>query len=78
MLICGRSYIAPEVARKRPYDTRADVWALGVIMYEIMTLDLDHPHFYLEATEDEKKFIEEIENALRKRVYVFVISTLTI
>lgn len=47
-------------------------------MYEIMTLDLDHPHFYLEATEDEKKFIEEIENALRKRVYVFVISTLTI
>jgi eukaryotic-like serine/threonine-protein kinase len=33
-------YIAPEVLRGQPADTRADIWALGVLLYELATGDL--------------------------------------
>nr|CCC91469.1 putative protein kinase [Trypanosoma congolense IL3000] len=34
-------YLSPELIMERPYDHRSDVWALGVIIYELMTLK--HP-----------------------------------
>ncbi|KAG8345730.1 putative protein kinase [Trypanosoma vivax] len=34
-------YLSPELIMERPYDHRSDVWALGVIIYELMALK--HP-----------------------------------
>ena len=36
---CGTPYfMAPEVWLNFPYDNKADVWAMGVILYELITL----------------------------------------
>ena len=41
--LCGTvSYLAPEVAAGRAYDSAADVWSLGVLMYEVMVGSCPH------------------------------------
>jgi NIMA (never in mitosis gene a)-related kinase 1/4/5 len=36
---CGTPYfMPPEVCNNFPYDAKADVWAMGVIVYELVTL----------------------------------------
>jgi NIMA (never in mitosis gene a)-related kinase len=36
---CGTPYfMPPEVCKGCPYDAKADVWAMGVIIYELITL----------------------------------------
>ncbi len=34
-------YLSPEICQERPYDHKSDVWALGVVLYEMMMLK--HP-----------------------------------
>jgi serine/threonine protein kinase len=35
---CGTPLnMAPEVLNKRPYDFRADIWSLGVMLFELVT-----------------------------------------
>lgn len=34
-------YLSPELILEKPYDHRSDVWALGVVLYEVMSLN--HP-----------------------------------
>eukprot|EP00746_Dinoflagellata_sp_MGD_P025829 gnl/MRDRNA2_/MRDRNA2_160843_c0_seq1.p1 gnl/MRDRNA2_/MRDRNA2_160843_c0~~gnl/MRDRNA2_/MRDRNA2_160843_c0_seq1.p1 ORF type:complete len:436 (-),score=88.01 gnl/MRDRNA2_/MRDRNA2_160843_c0_seq1:6-1313(-) len=33
-------YLAPEICRSQPYGFKADVWSLGVILYELVTLEV--------------------------------------
>lgn len=38
--VCGTPYnMAPEVCNGQPYDFKADIWAMGVIMYELITFN---------------------------------------
>ncbi len=39
-------YMAPEVVQQQPYDFRADLWSLGVILFELFT---GEPPFYTES-----------------------------
>src|SRR5262245_45685065 len=31
------AYVAPEILAARPFDRRADVWSMGVLLWELMT-----------------------------------------
>lgn len=33
------TYLPPEVCDNRPYGTKADMWALGIVLYELMALE---------------------------------------
>lgn len=38
--LCGTiGYMAPEVCKNMPYSFPADIWSLGVILYELITLE---------------------------------------
>ncbi len=44
-------YMSPEIYKRERYDSKADVWALGCILYELMTLK---PAFYSDNISDLK------------------------
>lgn len=54
---CGSTYgISPECIKRQPYDTKVDCWALGIILFEILTSI--HPFH----SEDNRQFQYNIIN----------------
>merc|ERR1719460_116446 len=37
-LVGTPSYLAPELCRNEKYDARVDIWAIGIVLYEMITL----------------------------------------
>ena len=33
-------YLSPEIITNKPYDSKSDIWALGVLLYELMTFKM--------------------------------------
>ena len=33
-------YLSPEIINSKPYDSKSDIWALGVLIYEMMTFKM--------------------------------------
>ena len=33
-------YLSPEIIKNEPYDSKSDIWALGVLLYELMTFKM--------------------------------------
>jgi len=56
--VCGTPYyFAPEICQRQPYNVKADIWSLGVILYEM--INLRKPYDGRNLPELRKRIIEE-------------------
>lgn len=59
---CGSPpYMAPEIGEGKKYFYAADIWSLGVLAYELMTLKMEQSH-YLQALKDNKGYRNTIRS----------------
>lgn len=58
---CGtQDYMAPEMQKDLPYDHRVDVWALGILLYEMTQGHAPFPKGVLKELNSQK----ELDNVL--------------
>ena len=50
-------YFSPEQCREETYDTKIDIWALGMICYQILNADVPFP-----VIDDNREQLETILN----------------
>ncbi len=44
MTACGTPYnMSPEIFAEKPYGKKTDIWSLGCILCELLTLQVGHP-----------------------------------
>lgn len=55
-------YLSPEMIQDKPYSFKADIWALGIILYEICALKLPF------LAEDEDELIAKILKGKYRRI----------
>ena len=73
-------YASPEVWEEKPYDSKSDVWSLGCVMYEMITL---RPPFQAKSMEElykkvmrgnypriPKKYSEDLSDAIKLMIQV--------
>ena len=73
-------YASPEVWEERPYDSKSDVWSLGCVMYEMITL---RPPFQAKSMEElykkvmrgnypkiSSKYSEDLSDAIKLMIQV--------
>ena len=73
-------YASPEVWQEKPYDSKSDVWSLGCVMYEMITL---RPPFQAKSMEElykkvmrgnypriPKKYSEDLSDAIKLMIQV--------
>ena len=73
-------YASPEVWEEKPYDNKSDVWSLGCVIYEMITL---RPPFQAKSMEDlykkvmrgiypkiSQKFSEDLSDAIKLMIQV--------
>jgi len=58
-------YASPEVWKDKPYDNRSDIWSLGCVIYEMITL---RPPFTATS-------MQELSTKVNKGVYSKIPST---
>ena len=55
-------YASPEVWKDRPYDEKSDIWSLGCVLYEIITLK--HPF----RAEDMEGLYKKVTRGIYQRI----------
>lgn len=59
--VCGTLYyLAPEIIKQAPYDTRVDLWSAGITMYTVLIGE--HPFMYIGGTmaQNPQQFVEKL------------------
>ena len=50
---CGTyEYMSPEMVQEKPYDYRIDIWALGILLYELIHCRAPFPAKSIEAIKE--------------------------
>lgn len=58
-------YLSPEICQERPYDNKSDMWAVGVVLYEMMALK--HPFLASSMQELVRKICTGVFPSLPRR-----------
>ena len=61
-------FMPPEMLNGQPYNEKADIWSLGVVIYQLMSIDIDNsmPFGDFRAASEAERVIRMIEAVKKK------------